>query len=191
MHLINTLPLFLFISLHDITHNRHTFCSTCLQTLPEMTCPFCMQSIEADIQSLPRNLTLLSLISGFNSLMASQQQQLPLPIPPIVPVTTQSAILLRSSSDSSTSSTSSTSRNSHHNDHNNLKEDFPDSETDRRPLGLLTIDEVQSLLESTNMNKFKTAFLENEVDGETLCECFTPEDLKDLGITVCMCATVL
>eukprot|EP00603_Paraphysomonas_imperforata_P000543 CAMPEP_0114414662 /NCGR_PEP_ID=MMETSP0103-20121206/1504_1 /TAXON_ID=37642 ORGANISM="Paraphysomonas imperforata, Strain PA2" /NCGR_SAMPLE_ID=MMETSP0103 /ASSEMBLY_ACC=CAM_ASM_000201 /LENGTH=553 /DNA_ID=CAMNT_0001582811 /DNA_START=331 /DNA_END=1992 /DNA_ORIENTATION=+ len=55
---------------------------------------------------------------------------------------------------------------------------------ERKPLDQLTIAEVQSLLSSCNLNKFKEAFLENEVDGETLHECISAEELKDLGITL-------
>lgn len=166
----------------------HTFCSTCVTTLPEKKCPFCLKIIEANVNTLPRNLTLLSLISGFNSLLASQQEQKELdslPLPPLVPV---SSHLIRSSSDSSTSSNSSSNSSNAISNYNvstgYVYADCIPFEDSLKPLSTLTIDEVQSLLESSNLNKFKSAFLENEVDGETLCECFTPEDLKDLGITV-------
>ena len=55
--------------------------------------------------------------------------------------------------------------------------------TTRKPLNELTINEVQKLLEITKLTKFKNQFLENEVDGDTLCACLSPEDIKELGVT--------
>jgi hypothetical protein len=47
----------------------------------------------------------------------------------------------------------------------------------------LSVNEVQALLVAVNLNKFRNIFLENEVDGETLCECQSTDDLQELGIT--------
>jgi len=42
---------------------------------------------------------------------------------------------------------------------------------------------VQHLLESFNLNIYIEVFKQNEVDGRTLQNCHSEEDVKELGIT--------
>ena len=53
------------------------------------------------------------------------------------------------------------------------------------------MSEVQHLLESLNLNKYIDIFKQNEVDGRTLQNCHSEEDLKQLGITMTAKARVL
>ena len=50
---------------------------------------------------------------------------------------------------------------------------------------------VQHLLESLNLNKYIDIFKQNEVDGRTLQNCHSEEDVKQLGITMTAKARVL
>ena len=52
------------------------------------------------------------------------------------------------------------------------------------PLEDLTESEVHHLLESLNLNKYVEVFKQNEVDGRTLQNCHSEEDVKQLGITM-------
>ena len=61
----------------------------------------------------------------------------------------------------------------------------------QKPLEELTELEVQHLLESLNLNKYIEVFKQNEVDGRTLQNCHTEEDVKKLGITMTAKARVL
>ena len=51
--------------------------------------------------------------------------------------------------------------------------------------------EVQHLLESLNLNKYIEVFKQNEVDGRTLQNCRSEDDVKQLGITMTAKARVL
>jgi len=61
----------------------------------------------------------------------------------------------------------------------------------RKPLKELTVLEVQHLLESFNLNKYIEIFKQNEVDGDTLDNCRSEEDVKEIGITMTAKAKVL
>jgi len=61
----------------------------------------------------------------------------------------------------------------------------------QKPLEELTESEVQHLLESLNLNKYIEVFKQNEVDGRTLQNCRSKDDLKELGITMTAKARVL
>ena len=61
----------------------------------------------------------------------------------------------------------------------------------QKPLKDLTESEVHDLLESLNLNKFIEIFKKNEVDGRTLQNCLSEEDVKQLGITMTAKARVL
>ena len=50
---------------------------------------------------------------------------------------------------------------------------------------------MHHLLESLNLTKFIEVFKQNEVDGRTLQNCRTEEDVKQLGITITAKARVL
>ena len=56
--------------------------------------------------------------------------------------------------------------------------------TDSKPLEELTELEVQHLLESLNLNKCIEVFKQNEVDGRTLQNCRSEDDVKQLGIVL-------
>ena len=60
----------------------HTFCLGCLEELPDKVCPFCMKVIEREVTSLPRNFTLLSLMSELPHLLlaAGENKKEELPI---------------------------------------------------------------------------------------------------------------
>ena len=51
--------------------------------------------------------------------------------------------------------------------------------------------EVQHLLESLNLNNYIDVFKQKEVDGRTLQNCRSEEDVKQLGITMTAKARVL
>ena len=61
----------------------------------------------------------------------------------------------------------------------------------QKPFEELTELEVQHLLESLNLNKYIEVFKQNEVDGRTLQNCHSEEDVKQLGITMTAKARVL
>ena len=54
----------------------------------------------------------------------------------------------------------------------------------QKPFEELTELEVQHLLESLNLNKYIDVFKQNEVDGRTLQNCRSEDDVKELGITM-------
>ena len=56
--------------------------------------------------------------------------------------------------------------------------------TDSKPLEELTELEVQHHLESLNLNKYIEVFKQNEVDGRTLQNCRSEDDVKQLGIVL-------
>ena len=51
--------------------------------------------------------------------------------------------------------------------------------------------EVQHLLESLNLNNYIDVFKQKEVDGRTLQNCRSEEDVKELGISMTAKARVL
>jgi hypothetical protein len=55
----------------------------------------------------------------------------------------------------------------------------------------LTELEVQHVLEYLNLYKYIEVFKQNEVDGRTLQNCRSEEDVKQLGITMTAKARVL
>ena len=61
----------------------------------------------------------------------------------------------------------------------------------QRPLEDWTELEVHHLLESLNLNKYIEVFKQNEVDGRTLQNCRSEDDVKQLGITITAKARVL
>ena len=61
----------------------------------------------------------------------------------------------------------------------------------QKPLEDLTELEVHHLLESLNLNKYIEVFKQNEVDGRTLQNCRSEDDVKQLGITITAKARVL
>ena len=50
---------------------------------------------------------------------------------------------------------------------------------------------MQHLLESLNLSKYIEVFKQNEIDGRTLDNCRSEEDVKQLGITMTAKARVL
>lgn len=52
----------------------------------------------------------------------------------------------------------------------------------RRPLTDLSIEEVSCLLTNLKLSKFVEIFLENDIDGLTLSQCQTEDDLTEAGI---------
>ena len=61
----------------------------------------------------------------------------------------------------------------------------------QKPLEELTELEVHHLLESLNLNKYIEVFKQKIVDGRTLQNCRSEEDVKRLGITMTAKARVL
>ncbi len=51
--------------------------------------------------------------------------------------------------------------------------------------------EVQHLLESLKLRKYIEIFKQNEIDGHTLDNCRSEEDVKEIGITMTAKANVL
>jgi hypothetical protein len=60
-----------------------------------------------------------------------------------------------------------------------------------RQLATLSVDEVQNLLTALNMSKFREAFEENEIDGESLEAVQSVEELETFGIALHVKAVVL
>ena len=53
-----------------------------------------------------------------------------------------------------------------------------------KPLSQLSVDEVTRLLESLKLINFCNNLEENEVDGPTLMNCQSVDDVKELGIDI-------
>ena len=53
-----------------------------------------------------------------------------------------------------------------------------------KPLSELTVDEVERLLESIEFDEYKAVFAKNKIDGKCLIECYTCEDVVNMGITI-------
>ena len=52
-----------------------------------------------------------------------------------------------------------------------------------KPLSELSVDEVVHLLKSLNLSNFCAVFKENDIDGATLMNCKSVEDVEETGIT--------
>ena len=66
-----------------------------------------------------------------------------------------------------------------------------DDEDDIKPLSKLSVNEVTRLLESLNLANYSAAFEEKLIDGLTLMNCKTEEDVVELGIPLRAKARVL
>jgi hypothetical protein len=60
-----------------------------------------------------------------------------------------------------------------------------------KPLLELSVDDVNSLLESLNLRNYCAIFQENAIDGPTLMNCKSVDDVKELGINLTPKASVL
>ena len=53
------------------------------------------------------------------------------------------------------------------------------------------MDDVIHLLESLNLSKYCAVFQENDIDGPTLMNCKSEDDVKELGIDIVAKARLL
>jgi hypothetical protein len=60
-----------------------------------------------------------------------------------------------------------------------------------KPLSELTIGEVGRLLESIEFDEYKVVFAKNKIDGKCLMECNTVDDVKEMGISITVKASLL
>ena len=60
-----------------------------------------------------------------------------------------------------------------------------------KPLSEFNVSDVIHLLKSLNLNNYCSAFEENDIDGPTLMNCRTEEDVIELGIDIIPKARVL
>ena len=60
-----------------------------------------------------------------------------------------------------------------------------------KPLSELTVDDVIHLLESLNLSNFCNNFEDNRIDGPTLMNCKSVDDVKELGIALTAKARIL
>ena len=59
-----------------------------------------------------------------------------------------------------------------------------------KPLSELSVHEVGTLLEALKLGKYKETLISNEIDGKSLMECNTSEDVVNMGITIFVKARV-
>ena len=60
-----------------------------------------------------------------------------------------------------------------------------------KPLSELSVHEVGIVLEALKLGKYKEALISNEIDGKCLMECYTVEDVKEMGILMTVKASLL
>ena len=60
-----------------------------------------------------------------------------------------------------------------------------------KPLSELSVHEVGIVLEAMKLGKYKEALLKNEIDGRCLMECYTSEDVVNMGISIVVKASLL
>ena len=60
-----------------------------------------------------------------------------------------------------------------------------------KPLSELSVDDVTHLLKSLNLRCYCAVFRENEIDGPTLINCKSVDDVKELGIDLTAKARIL
>ena len=60
-----------------------------------------------------------------------------------------------------------------------------------KPLSELSVDDVTSLLKSLNLRRYRAVFRENRIDGLTLINCNSENDVKELGIDLAPKARIL
>ena len=60
-----------------------------------------------------------------------------------------------------------------------------------RPLSELSVHEVGIVLEALKLGKYKETLINNEIDGKCLMKCNTVEDVKEMGISMTVKASLL
>ena len=60
-----------------------------------------------------------------------------------------------------------------------------------KPLSELTVGEVGRLLVSIEFDEYKAVFAKNKIDGKCLMKCNTVEDVKEMGISMTVKASLL
>ena len=60
-----------------------------------------------------------------------------------------------------------------------------------KPLSELSVDDVIHLLKSLNLSNYCAVFQENDIDGPTLMNCHSVEDVEELGIDIVPKARIL
>jgi hypothetical protein len=59
-----------------------------------------------------------------------------------------------------------------------------------KPLSELSVHEVGIVLEAMELGNYKEALVNNKIDGKCLMECYTVEDVKEMGISLVVKARV-
>ncbi len=78
-----------------------------------------------------------------------------------------------------------------HDDAMNMEASGVEISSSSKPLSELTIGEVGILLESIKFDEYKTVFAKNKIDGECLMKCNTVEDVKEMGISMTVKASLI
>ena len=60
-----------------------------------------------------------------------------------------------------------------------------------KPLSELSVDDVIHLLKSLNLRNYCAVFQDNAIDGPTLMNCESVDDVKELGINIVAKARIL
>ena len=60
-----------------------------------------------------------------------------------------------------------------------------------KPLSELSVDDLIHLLKSLNLSNYCTVFQDNMIDGPTLMNCKSEDDVKELGIDIVAKARLL
>jgi len=60
-----------------------------------------------------------------------------------------------------------------------------------KPLSEFSVDDVTHLLKSLNLRRYRTLFRKNKIDGPTLINCKSVDDVKELGIDLAPKARIL
>ena len=60
-----------------------------------------------------------------------------------------------------------------------------------KPLSEMSVDDVIHILDSLNLRKYCAVFQENAIDGPTLMNCKSVDDVKELGIDIVAKARIL
>ncbi len=60
-----------------------------------------------------------------------------------------------------------------------------------KPLSKLSVDDVIHLLKSLNLSNYCAVFQENDIDGRTLMNCHSVDDVKEFGIALKAKARIL
>jgi len=53
-----------------------------------------------------------------------------------------------------------------------------------KPISELSVDDVGTVLEAFDLSEYREIFTKNKIDGNSLFECSTVDDVKEMGISL-------